>query len=113
MRIPTTLMAGRPRLLQRIKKSHGPDFEESFTPPKKERRRVSMEEDVEEPEEQEPDTGACGSEGTDPCCDFCLLPCHRDGSEEELLFCKDCPAKGESVSSWPQQQAARSLSVTE
>lgn len=105
-------------ILQRIKKSHGPEFEESFTPPKvKERRRVStdcqsshsheqLDEDDQAADEEVANTVTGGvsplamgsvDTGVDPRCDFCLLTanCNRNGDMEELLFCKDCQAKGE------------------
>ena len=113
-------------ILQRIKKSHGPEFEESFSPPKaKERRRISTDRqsshshepvDQADEEDQAADeevantvTGgdlsplAMGSvdTGMDPRCDFCLLTasCNRNGVTEELLFCKDCQAKGKFLKS--------------
>ncbi|XP_019632541.1 PREDICTED: histone acetyltransferase KAT6B-like [Branchiostoma belcheri] len=52
---------------KRIKKTHGPDFEQ-------------------EPLVKSP---------SDPRCDYCLLTseCNRSGEEEDLLICKDCNAK--------------------
>ena len=109
-------------ILQRIKKSHGPEFEESFSPPKaKERRRMSMdrqsshsheqvdEEDQAADQEVANTVSGAGSDmssladsGIDPRCDFCLLTatCNRNGVMEDLLFCKDCQAKGRIRSCW-------------
>ncbi|XP_002730583.1 histone acetyltransferase KAT6B-like [Saccoglossus kowalevskii] len=79
--------AGRPAKRKRIKKTHGPDFE------------------------QEPlSKVACKEEVTDTKCDYCLLTaeCNRNGKTEDLLVCKDCNAKAHpSCMNYTQELAVR------
>ena len=53
------------------------------------------EEDDEDLEDMDDHHTEPGDEEDEPICDYCLYSYHRaDGTEEEMLFCKDCPAKG-------------------
>ena len=90
-------MAGRRRRsLQRIKKSHGPDFEEEFSP-SKQQRWMNWEHDDQEEEEEDPDEEMPDEMDDEPVCDFCLRVNNKAGKEEELLYCKDCTSKGECL----------------
>ncbi|XP_077981377.1 histone acetyltransferase KAT6B-like [Glandiceps talaboti] len=65
--------AGRPAKRKRVKKTHGPEFEQ---------------EPISKPSVKE-------EEVIDTKCDYCLLTadCNRRGETEDLLICKDCNAK--------------------
>lgn len=61
-------------MFQKIKKTHGPDFENPLK-----LRSVNKE-----------------NKSEDPTCDFCSCSAksNREGVYEQLLTCKDCNAKG-------------------
>ncbi|XP_070562517.1 histone acetyltransferase KAT6B-like isoform X2 [Ptychodera flava] len=63
-------------VLSRIKKTHGPEFEQ---------------EPISKPNSKE----AVEDDAMDTKCDYCLLTaeCNRAGDTEDLLICKDCNAK--------------------
>ena len=69
---------------KRIKKSHGPSKQQLW---------MNWEHDDEEKEEEEPDEEMPDEMEEEPVCDLCLRVINKKGTKEELLFCKDCPAK--------------------
>ena len=72
---------------------------EHESPEAKRQRRDSLEQAEDKQEEPTPKAPPKEPVVTnDPRCDFCLLTSesNRAGLPEDLLFCKDCQAKGET-----------------
>ena len=84
---------------QRIAKSHGPDFESYVLPTKISNTTTSQRHTSGESERDvtaAATMATTASETTSGRCDFCLMTSEGNpkGEPEELLFCKDCQAKG-------------------
>ena len=79
-------------LIQKIKKTLGPEFEH-YSVVKKKRARGSS--GILELENATPDPPPSVTD-PEPRCDYCLQTSasNKKGHPEELLICKDCQAKG-------------------